>query len=191
MKHMHMITRLALLAVAVGLLTGCLPLAATPPSAAAPAAAASGSEAVTAVPSATPAATPTGSGIVVSTSVAGPSSGPLPASTTAAPLPPATAPANGLLEVTTADYGRTIELRVGERLLLNLGEGGAWAVEIADPLVLGPLANASIPEGAQGVFAALASGTTTLTAVNAPACLQARPPCKLPIRTFEVTAVVK
>lgn len=185
MKHMHMITRLTLLTTALGLLAGCLPLAATPANPAAP----------TAVPSATPAAepaaTPTGSGMVVSTSVAGPSSGPLPTSTAAAPLPPATAPANGLLEVTAADYGRTIELRVGERLLLNLGEGGAWAVEIADPRVLGPLADASIPEGTQGVFEAHAAGTTALTAVNAPACLQARPPCKLPIRTFEVTVVVK
>ncbi len=82
-------------------------------------------------------------------------------------------------------------MRVGERFLLNLGEGVAWVIEVANPLVLGPVTGAEVPDGAQKVFEALTAGTTGVAAVNEPACLKARPVCKLPTRTFEVTVVVK
>lgn len=186
MRKHHYVTRLALLAVALGLLAGCLPAPAVLPTAA-----------PTAAPSATPPPagadpTPAGSGVIVSTSVAGASSGPLPTSTAtaAAPLPPLTT-GSSPRTVTTADWGRTIEMRVGQRFLLNLGEGAAWIIEIADPRVLGPVTGMEAPEGAQGLFEALAAGATTLAATNEPACLKARPACKLPTRTFEVTVVVK
>lgn len=191
MRKHHYVIRLALLAAALGLLAGCVAAPAASPSTTAPATAVATAATTTPPPAGTD-PTPAGSGVIVSTSSPGVSSGPLPTSTAtaAAPLPPLTTGSTPRT-VTTADHGRTIEMRVGERFLLNLGEGAVWVIEIADPQVLGAVTGVEVPEGAQGLFEALAAGATTLAATNEPACLKARPACKLPTRTFEVTVVVK
>ena len=129
--------------------------------------------------------------MVVGVGTASVSGGLVPADATSTPLPPLQTTGSTPPEVTLADQGRTIVMQVGERFLLNLGDGAAWVVEIADPSVLGPVTDVAIPEGAQGLFEALAAGTTSLVATNDPPCRKLRPACTLPTRSFEVTVVVK
>ena len=92
--------------------------------------------------------------------------------------------------VTQEDQGKTIDLLVGERFLLNLGEGYRWEVEVSDPNVVSRVNNITVVRGAQGVYEALHPGTTTLTATGDPACRQAKPPCAMPTTLFTVTLVV-
>ncbi len=133
--------------------------------------------------------------MVAGMSSAGVSSSLVLTNTTPTPLPPLETTGSTPPEVTLADRGRTIVMRVGERFLLNLEGGAAWVVEIADPQVLGPVtaaaAGAAIPAGAQGLFEAAKAGTTRLSAINDPPCRKAKPPCMLPTRSFEVEVIVK
>ena len=88
--------------------------------------------------------------------------------------------------ITLADNGRTIDLAVGDRVLLQLGDAYIWAVQIADPAVLSRVVNVTVVKGAQGLYEAKQSGTTTLTAAGDPACRQVQPPCAQPSRLFRV-----
>lgn len=206
MKQIPRYSMLALLASGLSLLAGCVSPAITSPAGtpALPAAteetpvsapatsAAAPSEGAVALPE--PEATgtaglPATAGVVVIT--AGPaSSGALPVVTATTPLPPLETSAGSPVEVTQADNGRTIAMHVGDRFLLNLGEGAAWAVEIADPAVLSPVGGMPAAEGSQGLYEARGAGSTTLTATNEPPCRKTRPPCMLPTRVFEVDVIV-
>lgn len=86
--------------------------------------------------------------------------------------------------------GQTIELRVGETFELRLGEGMDWTVAIDNPRIVGPDAGALVP-GSQGVYRALAAGSTRLTANGDPTCRKADPPCGAPSFLFEITIVVR
>lgn len=88
--------------------------------------------------------------------------------------------------ITLADNGRTIDLAVGDRVLLQLGDAYTWTVQIADPAVLSRVVNVTVVKGAQGLYEAKQSGTTTLTAAGDPACRQVQPPCAQPSRLFRV-----
>ena len=88
--------------------------------------------------------------------------------------------------ITLADNGRTIDLAVGDRVLLQLGDAYIWTVQIADPAVLSRVVNITVVNGAQGVYEAKQPGTTTLTAAGDPACRQVQPPCAQPSRLFRV-----
>ena len=92
--------------------------------------------------------------------------------------------------ITLDDQGETIQLVVGERFLLNLGEGYTWDVGISDETVVSRVRNITVIRGAQGVYEALQPGTTTLSAVGDPACRQSKPPCGMPSTLFTVTLVV-
>ncbi len=74
------------------------------------------------------------------------------------------------LVVTLADNGSTLHLAVGQRFLLDLGDSAVWTVTVADPHVVAQVAGIAVPPGAQGVFAALAHGSTTLSAIGSPPC---------------------
>ena len=79
---------------------------------------------------------------------------------------------------------------VGERFLLNLGEGYTWDVGISDETVVSRVRNITVIRGAEGVYEALQPGTTTLSAVGDPTCRQSKPPCGMPTTLFTVTLVV-
>ena len=70
--------------------------------------------------------------------------------------------------LTLDDQGETIRLVVGERFLLNLGEGYTWDVGVSDEAVVSRVRNITVIRGAQGVYEALRPGTTTLSAVGDP-----------------------
>lgn len=110
------------------------------------------------------------------------------------PEPPATAtvePDTAEQKTITLDnQDETIRLVVGERFLLNLGEGYTWDVGVSDETVVSRVRNITVIRGAQGVYEALRPGTTTLSAVGDPACRQAKPPCGMPSTLFTITLVV-
>ncbi len=120
---------------------------------------------------------------------------PLPTSTpgaTPTPQPPTPTPtAAEARTVTLQDQGKTVQLAVGETFLLQLGEDYTWDIQIADPAVLSRVVNITVVRGAQGVYQALKSGTTTLTAAGDPVCRQAKPPCGRPSILFSLTIEVK
>jgi hypothetical protein len=110
------------------------------------------------------------------------------------PLPLSPTPTLALGQVrslTLDDSGKTINLRVGARFLLNLGEGYDWTVEIGDPSVLARVADVPIPKGAQGWFEARQPGSTTLSAMGDPPCRKIQPPCLAPSRLFQATVIVQ
>jgi len=201
MKQIRFFTWLGLLMASLAFLAGCLP----PSSASQGGVVASPSRAVqvpdigsTATLAATarpPVANDTPApAVTVGTS--GISSAPVASSlvltgTVSAPAQPLSTAGSTPIQVTLADQGRTIAMQVGERFLLNLEGGDAWIIEIANQAVLSPVTGMPVPQGTQGLFGALASGRTTLSATNEPACRKARPPCMLPTRAFQVEVVVR
>ena len=72
--------------------------------------------------------------------------------------------------VTLADNGSTLHLAVGQRFLLELGESLTWVVTIADPHVVAPVAGVAPSPGTQGLYEALAPGSTVVSAVGSAPC---------------------
>lgn len=72
--------------------------------------------------------------------------------------------------VTLADNGTTLHLAVGQQFLLDLGSSANWAVTIADQGVVARVPGVLVIVGAQGIYAASATGTTLLSAVGSPIC---------------------
>jgi hypothetical protein len=102
---------------------------------------------------------------------------PAPAPTrVATPAPkPTPAPSSGRvggssLIVTQADNGTTLHLVVGQQFLLDLGSSVDWAVTVADQGVVARVPGVLVIVGAQGIYAARATGTTTLSAIGSPHC---------------------
>lgn len=94
-----------------------------------------------------------------------------------------------LPDVTLADSGGTIRMRVGQSFLLNLGTEGRL-VTIADQNVVSRLINIAVVRGAQGVYKALGPGQTTLDALGPSLCPTATPAYSAPQRVFRVIIAV-
>jgi hypothetical protein len=127
-----------------------------------------------------------------STVVASPASTSVP-DLTPPPTPtprPLNATPNALLsDVTLADAGTVIAMRVGQSFLLNLGSDG-WSATVADQAIISRVINIAVVRGAQGVYLAHAAGRTTLDAIGPSPCPNAVPACGAPQRVFRVTIVV-
>ncbi len=80
--------------------------------------------------------------------------------------------ASGSTQVTLADNGTSITLKVGQTFLLDLGAQYNWEVSVIDPSIVSRVVGITVIRGAQGVYRALAPGTTTLVATGTPACSQ-------------------
>jgi hypothetical protein len=94
--------------------------------------------------------------------------------------------------ITLQDNGRTIKMKVGDSVLLNLGANiYDWTVSVDNENVLRMKMGVLVIQGAQGIYDALASGTATLTAAGNPHCLQSNPPCGMPSILFSVTVIVE
>jgi hypothetical protein len=98
---------------------------------------------------------------------------------------------NGQQVITLSDGGRTFTYNVGDRFLLSLGEGYDWNVTISDPAVVSRVINIQVVRGAQGVYEAHQAGSIELAASGDPVCRNAKPPCGMPSRIFQVTVIVK
>lgn len=92
--------------------------------------------------------------------------------------------------ITLEDSGKTIQLAVGERFLLKLGNEYTWDISISDQTVVERVKNVMVILGAQGLYDALKPGTVTLSATGDPVCNQAVPSWKAPSIQFNVTIEV-
>ena len=86
------------------------------------------------------------------------------------PLPASAEPAPASLVITQVDNGRTLQLAVGQQLLVDLGSTLDWAVTVADQGVVGRVPGVLVIRGAQGLYVARGPGTTLLSAVGSPIC---------------------
>lgn len=94
--------------------------------------------------------------------------------------------------VTLEDSEKTLTLQVGERFLLFLkSPQHSWTILQFDPAVIRKVADASLIEGAQGVFEAVGRGQTELVAKGELPCHQADPPCLALTLGFQVKIVVE
>jgi hypothetical protein len=93
--------------------------------------------------------------------------------------------------VTLADNGKTVMLRSGQSFLLKLGENYDWTVTVADQNILKRMINVMVIRGAQGIYIAGKPGSTTLSALGDPMCLQSKPACAAPSIQFKITIIVK
>jgi hypothetical protein len=105
--------------------------------------------------------------------------------------PTSTSPTTSSLSpiiITTADNGSTITLHKGDRFTLELGEQN-WTVSLGDQSIIRRLPNFAMIRGAQGIYQALAAGTTTLSATGRPICNPGMA-CPMYIIEFKVNIVV-
>jgi hypothetical protein len=90
--------------------------------------------------------------------------------------------------VTQADNGTTLHLAVGQQFLLDLGSSEDWTVTVANQDVVSRVLGVLVVKGAQGIYAARASGTTVLSAIGSPYCTSGV--CPLFRIAFKVTITV-
>ncbi len=96
---------------------------------------------------------------------------PLPRPTaTVPPATTATPPGAAALVVTPADSGTTLHLVVGQQFLVDLGSTVDWSVAVADQAIVRRVPGVLVIRGAQGIYSALAPGTTILSAIGSPIC---------------------
>ncbi len=93
--------------------------------------------------------------------------------------------------VTLANNNQTINLKVGERFLLKLGENYNWTINVSDEAVVSRVVNILVVRGAQGVYEARGVGQATIEAVGDPTCRQSVPACATPSVLFKLNVVVK
>src|SRR6266404_1726535 len=93
--------------------------------------------------------------------------------------------------VTLADAGKPINLRVGDRFLLFLQDGAyEFTPTVLDETILKKVTDVEI-SGSQGVFEALRSGNTKLSAVGLLPCHKTIPACLAPALSVEFTVIVE
>ena len=93
--------------------------------------------------------------------------------------------------ITLDDAGRPINLQVGGRFLLFLqNKGYEFTPMVLDETILRKVTDVEIP-GSQGVFEALRTGNTKLTAIGELPCHKAHPACLAPTLAVEFTVIVE
>jgi|GEM_PF-2677495 len=96
----------------------------------------------------------------------------------------------GSVTVTSANSDEVVHLHVGDRLTLALGGDKNWSnVRVMDQGILRPLDVPMIPED-QGVFEAVAKGTTTITASGTAICNPGEA-CPQFVLLYKITVVVE
>lgn len=85
--------------------------------------------------------------------------------------------------ITLSDNNKTVELKVGSKITLNLGDLYDWQLSFSD--------NSILNQDVQGVYKAVKTGDIVLTAVGDPKCRQSRPACAMPSILFTLNIVVK
>lgn len=96
------------------------------------------------------------------------------------------------LTITLDDAGKTISLTVGEKFQVALKKSGfKWTVNRFDSSVVTKLPDPPAVSDAQGIFQALAAGTTQFSAVGELPCHKSTPPCLAPTLVFQVTLIVQ
>lgn len=93
--------------------------------------------------------------------------------------------------VTFNDNGKSIDLKVGQSFVLNLGNAYDWTVNVGDSSIISQEINVPVVLVAEGVYKINKVGSCTLTAEGNPQCLKSNPPCGRSSIGFRVNIVVK
>ena len=93
--------------------------------------------------------------------------------------------------VTLEDNNKTINLKVGDRFLLNLGEFYDWNINVDDQTITSRVINITVIRGAQGMYVAKNIGQTELSGVGDPQCRKSVPACGAPSILFKLKIVVE
>ena len=92
--------------------------------------------------------------------------------------------------VTLEQNNHEIHLKKGGSFLLKLGNNYDWSIDITDQTIVSRIINIMVINGAQGIYKAHNTGTTTLTAQGDPLCLNSIPRCAMPSILFRVNITV-
>jgi hypothetical protein len=107
---------------------------------------------------------------------------------------PGTSAPNSEVTVTEADSGKSVHLRIGQRLRVVLGGHGMQWHRPASPEPTLRLADTSggypSASAAVAVFIAVRSGTASVTSITDHPCLHANPPCKIAQRIWSIRVLV-
>ena len=102
-----------------------------------------------------------------------------------------------MIQVGLDSNGQSVDLTVGQRLVLTLGPDwtppavtGPPAAPTTDPLQTESSVGFPEPQPAAATFLALRPGTETVTATTDYTCLHTTPMCTLPQQSFNITARV-
>ena len=107
---------------------------------------------------------------------------------TPAPVP-TPAPAPQSYTVTNDSMNTTLHLKVGDSFLVNLGDSVNWGVTFNPANIVSLRKGVLVIRGAQGLYNAVAAGTTQLTATGSPVC-DPGTACPMYARYFTMTIVV-
>jgi|GEM_PF-2054595 len=93
--------------------------------------------------------------------------------------------------ITMANNQTNVALHIGDTLLLQLGANYNWTIRVVDSSIVAMESGITLPSADQGIFKALKSGGTDLTAVGDPLCRAATPACGAPSVTFNIHVMVQ
>lgn len=96
----------------------------------------------------------------------------------------------GAVIITEADFGGTIDVQIGQTVVVDPNGDYIWTATAADPTVLEALPQILIFPPPPPAFTAGAAGATTLRIVQEHLCRYSNPPCLLPEQIYEVQVVV-
>lgn len=94
--------------------------------------------------------------------------------------------------ITLADNNKTINLKAGSSVLINLGATTYdWKLAENDSNILSLVKNAELVKGAQALYKVDTAGETDIAATGEPTCFKSNPPCANPSLEFKVHLIVK
>jgi hypothetical protein len=105
--------------------------------------------------------------------------------------PPISFPPEGGLIIGLQDQGRTVVMHVGDRFLLQLGDGYNWTITSSDDSVVGRVINIMVISGSQGLYEGRKVGDANLNMVGDPSCRSSQPPCEMPSMSFTLHVQVE
>jgi hypothetical protein len=98
-------------------------------------------------------------------------------------------PSQTLYRIGMSDDNRTITANVGDRFLLDLSNTYQWNASTSNPLAVHLVRAPAL--GDEGLYAARASGSSTLTLVGEPTCRLSTPACAIPSLLLRVNINVR
>jgi hypothetical protein len=109
---------------------------------------------------------------------------PPPSTVTVTPAPPPTIVLpNGVhgITLTMKDDRRQVVVKQGDVILLALDDAffAKWTIAVADPTILAPFTEVTLPPHSQALYKAIKVGLTTIRAKGEPRCYQGNPPCQI------------
>ena len=92
--------------------------------------------------------------------------------------------------ITQDDAGKTVNVKVGQPVLVKLGKDHDWQITVSPTFVMSKDDAATLNPGEQGLYTPKMNGRATVQATGEPVCLKSNPPCTDPQVQFNVTVAI-